>query len=67
MLRSGAEGTDISLDLLDCSSSREGLYLCVSPLEIKRAENMAEFIFDVLQTAKDGSRSLLDWHLELMR
>lgn len=28
MLRSGAEGSDISLDLLDYCSFREGLYLC---------------------------------------
>lgn len=59
MLPWGAEGTDISLDLLDCYSFGEGLHLCEFTGD-KEREIMTKKIFDVLQTSKDMSRSLLD-------
>lgn len=39
MLRSGAEGTDISLDLLGYYSFREGLYLCEFMADKERRKN----------------------------
>ena len=47
MLRSGAEGTDISLDLLDYYTSREGLYL-YEFMGDKERRKKAELIFDAL-------------------
>lgn len=53
MLRSGAEGTDISLDLLDYYSFREGLYLCEFMGDKERDEKWLSRSFDVLQTPED--------------